>query len=320
MVERDSRPDTVVVLTQEGDSTADMVVKALESRGAPVFRADMADFPKSLTLKGFFDGAWRGSLSGLGGSLALESIRAVYFRRPTAFTFPEGMTDAELRFATREARWGVGGLLMSLPCLWLNHPSRVADAEFKPFQLAAAAACGLEVPRTVLTNDPMAAEEIVAHLRAELIYKPLGPPSVVDGAQLSMVYARAVEADVVADRRVALTVHQFQQRVDKTRDVRATVVGDQVFAVSLYSDELDWRSDYSGVRYETTSLPAPVEAALLALLRRLGLLFAAADFVVTPDDQYYFVDLNPAGEWGWIEQETGLPIAAAVAELLATGA
>lgn len=57
----------------------------------------------------------------------------------------------------------------------------------------------------------------------------------------------------------------------------------------------------------------------MALVRQWGLRFCAADFVVTPDERYYFVDLNPNGEWGWIEKETGLPIAAAVAELLAEG-
>lgn len=315
--------DTVVVLTQAGDMTGDMVISELDSRDVPCFWFDTAQFPLSLTVNAHFDGVWRGTLSGPDGSVALESIRSVYFRRPTGFTFPEAMTDAERRFANNEARRGVGGLLMALPCLWLNHPSRVADAEYKPYQLAAAARYGLDVPRTMLTNDPTAVDDARKHLGDQLVYKPLSSTSVVDGNRLSMVYTTAVTPEIIADKRVALTAHQFQERIPKYRDVRATVVGDQVYAADLFSSNpnapVDFRADYPAIRYERTKLPAHVEARLLALTRQLGLRFCAADFVVTPEERYYFVDLNPNGEWGWIQEETGLPIAAAVAELLAQG-
>jgi hypothetical protein len=133
----------------------------------------------------------------------------------------------------------------------------------------------------------------------------------------------AVLGYVMADSRVTLTAHQFQQRVPKVRDVRATVVGKRVFAANILTvgetagDLLDWRADYDALRYEPVTLPAGVESGLLRTTERLGLSFAAADFVVTADDQHYFVDLNPAGQWGWIQEATGLPIAAAIAAELA---
>jgi len=315
--------DTVVVLTQATDVTGDMVIQELHSRGVPVFWFDTAQFPMSLTVNAHFDGIWRGTLDGPDGSVALESIRSVYFRRPTTFVFPEAMTDAERRFATNEARRGIGGLLMALPCLWLNHPSHVADAEYKPYQLAAAARYGLDVPRTMVTNDPTAAVSAREFLGPHVVYKPLGHTEVVDGNRLNMVFTTVVPPEFIQDKRIALTAHQFQERVHKYRDVRATVVGDQVYAADLFRDDpdapLDWRADYSTIRYETTKLPAQVEARLLALTRQLNLRFCAADFIVDTDERYYFVDLNPNGEWGWIEKAVGLPIAAAVAELLAKG-
>src|SRR5690349_18203020 len=143
---------TVLVLTEPGDTTADLVVKELEHRPVRVFRADTGDFPHSLSVSAWFDGSWFGKLHGLDGSVDLCDIRSVYVRRPTGFTFPRAMTDAEQRFATREARRGIGGLLMSLSCTWMNHPSKTADAEYKPLQLVTATQCGLNVPCTVITN------------------------------------------------------------------------------------------------------------------------------------------------------------------------
>jgi ATP-grasp ribosomal peptide maturase len=311
--------NTVLVLTEPGDTTADLVVKELDHRSARVFRMDAAEFPLSLQVSARFDGGWRGEISGADGSVDLRDIRSVYVRRPTEFVFPASMTDAENRFAAREARRGIGGLLMSLPCSWVNHPSKVADAEYKPFQLAIAAACGLSVPRTVVTNVPGDAGEHRAFLGAPVVYKTLASAVVPDGQRPSIIYTTEVSVVDMADSRVALTAHQFQARIPKTRDVRATVVGNHVFAATIVSTSepgtelLDWRSDYAALRYEPVILPQEVASSLLRMIERLGLSFAAADFVVTAEDEHYFVDLNPNGQWGWIQEATGLPIAAAIA-------
>lgn len=315
--EPDPTANTVVVLTAPEDTTAALVVKELDHRGARVFRVDLGDFPLSLSASAWFDGSWRGAIRTKDAAVDLRDIRSIYVRRPTTFVFPESMTDSERRFATREARRGVGGLLMSLACSWVNHPSKAADAEYKPYQYATAAQCGLDVPRTVITNVPADAGKHSAHLGSAIVYKTLASASVVDGRNVKLVYTHPIEAADMADRRVSLTASQFQQRIPKVRDVRATVVGRRVFAANILADTdrglLDWRSDYAALRYEPVSLPPGVESALLAMTERLGLAFAAADFVVTADDRHYLVDLNPSGQWGWIEEATGLPIAAAIA-------
>jgi ATP-grasp ribosomal peptide maturase len=319
----DSSARTVLVLTHQDDMTADLVVKELHNRGTRVFRADTGDFPLSLSVSAQFDSLWHGELRGVDGSVELADIRSIYVRRPTAFRFPPAMTDAERQFATREGRRGIVGLLMSLPCAWVNHPARAADAEYKPFQLASAAACGMAVPRTVITNVPDDVEQHSTFLGSPAVYKTLASASVADGERVSIIYTTDVTRADMADSRVALTAHQFQARIPKVRDVRATVIGRQVFAVNILVDEktagglLDWRRDYATLRYEPTSLPPEVEASLLTLMERLELSFAAADFVVTADNQHHFVDLNPSGQWGWIQDATGLPIAAAIAAHLA---
>ena len=319
-LELDPTANAVLVLTEPGDTTADLVVKELDHRGARVFRVDVGDFPLSLSVSAWFDGSWRGEIRSADGSVDLCDIRSVYVRRPTAFIFPQSMTESERRFATREARRGIGGLLMSLPCSWVNNPAKAADAEYKPYQYATAAKCGLDVPRTVITNVPGDADKHSAHLGSEIVYKTLASASVVNGQKVKIVYTHPVTTADMADSRVALSAHQFQQRIPKVRDVRATVVGRRVFAANILADTdgklLDWRSDYAVLSYEPVNLPPSVEYSLLAMTERLGLSFAAADFVVTADDQHYLVDLNPSGQWGWIQEATGLPIAAAIAAQL----
>ncbi len=266
---------------------------------------------------------WHGSLSIAGRSVPLHEIRAIYYRRPTGFRLPDHLSPEQQRFAKAEARRGLGGLLLTLPARWVSHPSRVADAEFKPLQLQVAAACGLRVPRTLLTNDAARARELAEQLPGSMIYKPLSAPSVRIGGELRLIYATQVDASSFNEEDIGLTAHLFQEWIPKKYDMRLTVVGDQFFAAAIHanSDEahVDWRSDYGALSYEPIDTPDNIRYSITAMLKRLGLSFGAFDFTITPDGEWFFLEINPNGQWGWIEEQTGLPITSAMADLLTGG-
>lgn len=67
-------------------------------------------------------------------------------------------------------------------------------------------------------------------------------------------------------------------------------------------------------------VPDEVAGAVRVMMDRLGLAFGAFDFIVRRDGQWVFIELNPNGQWAWIEQEVGLPISAALADVLEKGA
>src|SRR5262249_22963478 len=113
----------ILVLAERTDATADRVVHELNERDAVVFRCDAAEFPSTLVLSGHLNpggAGWRGRLRTQHREVSLEDVTGVYFRRPTPFRLPEHMSAAERRFAGAEAKMGFGGVLMSLPCRWVN--------------------------------------------------------------------------------------------------------------------------------------------------------------------------------------------------------
>ena len=71
-----------------------------------------------------------------------------------------------------------------------------------------------------------------------------------------------------------------------------------------------------GLRYEPYELPDAVKAFCIKFLQDMHLNFGCFDFIVTPQDQFVFLECNPNGQWLWIEQETGMPISQAIAEYL----
>jgi ATP-grasp ribosomal peptide maturase len=313
---------TVLVFTQWFDPTADHVIEELNRREASVCRLDAADFPQQLTVSATLAGdRWTGLLRTPDRRLRLEDISGIYYRRPTPFAFPEGMSGSERRWAHAEARLGFGGLLSCVPG-WLNNPACIARAEFKPAQLLAAKHAGLCVPETIITSDPAEARKF-ADTVGNVLYKPFSSNGISEAGKRRMLYATLIAGEELSDPSIRLTTHLFQEWIEHDYAVRLTVVGGQFYAASIHAQSqaavVDWRSDYGALSYEIVETPQHVRSGVRKLMSNLGLHFGALDFLVTPEGSWVFLEINPNGQWAWIEDETGLPIAAAIADAL-TGA
>jgi hypothetical protein len=138
----------VLVIAANDDWPTDRVVTELTGRGVEVFRMDAADFPQQISLTGRIDRGhgWAGELATVHRAVDLSRVGAVYYRAPGAFQFPDGMSEPEVRFAAAQARANLGGVVSALDCRWVNHPTFMARAEYKPVQLDAARSCGLRIP------------------------------------------------------------------------------------------------------------------------------------------------------------------------------
>jgi ATP-grasp ribosomal peptide maturase len=308
---------TVLVLTHWFDPTADHVVEELNRRAARVFRCDVAEFPQRLTVTAALNGRWAGILRSATREVELREVSGVLYRRPTAFDLPAGMSEQAQRWATAEARLGFGGLLASLDT-WLNHPHAIAHAEYKPVQLQAAAQCGLDVPRTLITNDPKQAQAFCEQV-GEVVYKPMASNHIEQAGEPRMIYATRIPRDAFGDPGIAHTAHLLQEWVDHEYAVRVSVVDGCFIATAIHAHSraayVDWRSDYGALTYEPTELPAHVGRGIRALMDRLGLRFGVLDLLVRPDGTYAFLEINPNGQWAWIGQAAP-SIASAIADAL----
>lgn len=316
----------VLILADEEDLTARRVAAELAGRGVGVHSIDAADFPQKLTLAAEIHsgGVWSGRIGG-DADIPLATVRAIYYRKPTQFKMADGMSGPERVFAYAEARRGFGGVLQGLNgCLWVNDPVAVARCEYKPTQLAAAAASGLPIPPTLITSDSQRAYDWATTLGRPVIYKPLAGIWHADEGQIRALYTSRVE-DVsdLLDPAFSRTAQLLQAQIRREREARAIVVGQSVLTVvidSMEPDEIDWRATYGRHHYERIDLPAAVNHQLIELHRRLGLVYGAADLILDADTGCWtLLETNCGGEWGWLAEETGLPVAAALADVLQAG-
>jgi ATP-grasp ribosomal peptide maturase len=315
----------VLVLTQQFDPTGDLVIHGLHDAGVPVQRVHIGDFPvaASLVAAAGRDGRFSGEFYGASGVFDLASVGAVYYRRPEQFRLSPGIV-VNRDFALAEARVGLGGVLRSLPCLWLSHPDAIVRAQYKPEQLTAAAALGLSVPRTLVTNDPEAAREFVNQCRDGAIYKTLSTPIVRNeaGRRAAVMTTHITTQDVEARAaEIRLTACQFQERLDKRFEYRVTVVGETVFATRIDSQrssvtELDFRKRFEDLPCEPAELPPLIADACRSLVAHYGLQYGNIDLVETPDGELVFLEINPNGQWAWVDPDTTEAIRRAIVDLL----
>lgn len=295
-----------------------MVIAELNHRRVPVMRLDPGDFPSELTVAARLEGGGlHGSMQTTTRHADVEQVRAVYWRRPRPHAAPPGMSDQAERWCREEARFGLGGVLASLPgAHYMNHPWRNRDAEYKPAQLATAAHCGFDIPPTLLTNDENAAREF-AREHAPVIYKPLRNTDYqgADGRALTVWVEEVNPADLNAG--VAQTMHLFQKRVPSVADLRVTAVGEEIFTVQIDgAPGMDWRRHYDSLSYALIDTPPHLIKSIRQYLDAFGLVFGAFDFGVDSDGRIWLYECNPNGQFAWFPDPITERIVTAVADQL----
>jgi hypothetical protein len=306
----------ILVVSHAADDHAAAVLDVLRRAGHPVVLVDSGRFPSSATVTQRFgpDGpAWLVTVDG--ETVDLRECRAAWWRRPRGFTLHEGLDPDVAAWTYSECHEAISGMWAALEVSWVNPPALDEAAHHKPYQLAAAAEVGLPIPRTLITNDPTTARAFVEETGiGRTIYKTF-LASEEHWRETRLL--RPEELDLLD--HVALAPVIFQEYVQAEADIRVTAVGDELFATAIHATpggyDVDYRMDIDGAHFEPTRLSAETEQGLRALLRRLGLVYGAIDLRRTASADV-FLEVNPAGEWRFVEDRTGQPITAAMAGLL----
>jgi glutathione synthase/RimK-type ligase-like ATP-grasp enzyme len=197
----------------------------------------------------------------------------------------------------------------------VNGPHAASVMQYKPFQLHALRSLGARVPRTLISNDPVAIRAFHAEVK-DVIFKP-----VMGGAVTRPLDAEALERleDVVSSPVI------FQERV-RGDDLRVMLVGDEVVscvAIQTPEQHLDFRADpvYSEgqASYREVPLPEPVQRFCRQAARACGLTFAGID-IKHQGDQYVFLEFNSSPIYLDVELKLGHPISRAIARAVVEGA
>jgi glutathione synthase/RimK-type ligase-like ATP-grasp enzyme len=310
----------LLLVTNQRDITTDFVVLESRRRGIDFFRLNTELLPSmACSFSDRILDDWTLTLDGR--TVCGSQVSGAYFRRPGKPRICENIIDdAARRYAESEWASLLKSLYTRLEGRWLNSPTQIVLAEDKPRQLLLAHRLGFDVPAARITNDLQTAQQITEHFNA--IAKPLRE-SLLTGERESVMFTTRLDGLCAADApALALAPIIVQQEIAKQYDVRVTVVGQRVFAVAIGSQAhaetaVDWRrGSHADLKHELIQLPERLQQQCIELTRALGLRFGAIDLICDQDDRFWFLEINPNGQWAWLENMTGAPITSAIVDEL----
>ena len=303
----------ILVVASPDDSHARIVARILRRAGHEVRFLDWANAAETMRIAYPIGNRVPGVSASIGEDFDPASIDTVWYRRAPLPLLPGIREEDERRFAIAEWVCAVEGFLSSLPARFVSSPARQKQAT-KPRQLQAALRAGLRIPDTLITSDPQAASKFVAHHSGKVVHKVLTATN-----HFFPETRRFDEHARDALQNLPLAPTMLQEEVCGPMEFRITVVGERLYTAQILQHSGDDRVDSRlnlDRPYRASELPPDVGRRLLAMMGDLGLLFGTIDMKVASDGDYVFFEVNPQGQFLYVEILTGLPISDSVAQLL----
>jgi glutathione synthase/RimK-type ligase-like ATP-grasp enzyme len=320
------RRNAVLIVRHGVDDHASLVSAELEKLGVEVVCLDTDRFPHATSLTFSVEaGVPSIQLRVDERQYRGDMFAAVWYRHIRLPLAPYIADHDARRMAESELRWTLEGALLALePVLWANHPHANLLARSKLLQLRIAARLGFKIPETHVTADPRAIRDRYRTWGGRMVAKLAGGQIVAHSidTQFLVPTTLVTQHDLQDEAALCACPAIYQRLVEKLHDLRVTVVGDEVFACRIDSPahekaRVDWRAaGEAALDLQPCGLDTAIADRCRALLRTLGLEIAGIDFIVTPDGDTVFLEINAAGQWAWVQEATGLPIAASIARRL----
>jgi len=317
----------VLLCVRGGALELPLVAGALRDRRAEPVVLDASAFPTGVSLSLAYDRDGFAARWAAGGGIEdARGIAAVWQANVVGSDLPamEGGTRETCVAASERA---VVGLLDGLQVFQLDPYWHQQRADNKPHQLCVAQRAGLDVPRTIITNEPEAVRELARRcgpVIAKMLVQPASTGPTRD-ADVPVVFTTALTAEDLAQLDgLDLCPMIFQERVEDAFDVRVTIVGKRVFGAALDATErtggLDWRRQSHAMdrvpAWTPYELPDDVADRLMRVVDHFGLGYGAADLMVRPDGRHVFLELNASGAFAFLGAGIAGSIAEAIAEVL----
>ena len=316
----------ILLLTHSNDFfTIDRVEEAVAKKGGIPFRLDTDKFPLEIQLTAQFDGQKScHKLTYNHRSINSEQVKSVWTRRIWQPKLTADLAPQFREACMRESQVTLSSFWDSLrSARWLDNLAHIETANNKLLQLRLASEVGLIIPPTLVTNNPDSAREFFSQVQGKMVSKLLTAIAHSMERPEFFLYTSQVKAeDLEEAESLRYCPMVFQAEIPKKLELRIVLVNGQVFVGTLEASQynhatLDWRQPgINAGAWQHHTLPNLLIQQLQIFMANLGLNFGAFDFILTPEGEYVFLEVNPVGEWGMLERDLDLPISAAIADFL----
>jgi glutathione synthase/RimK-type ligase-like ATP-grasp enzyme len=319
------RDKQILMLTRKMDPEADLLAIKLLQRGIDYNRLNIDDIPVNITIRYRIQQDLNLKIEITVGGRIIDPLNVplVLLRNFDIRSINFNVSDLVREFSFQQWDHAYRTLQSNLKCEWINSPGSTIQANDRVEQLSIAKSLGFNIPSTLITNDPIEAHNFYNACHGNIVLKALHHHVIEINNKVFYMYTHTVQKrDLSIFNDLVYAPSILQQRLDKRSELRITVVGEKVFAVEIDSqsnakgrDDMH-RCQLSDLPKREINLENKIRNRCVKLTNILGLKYAAIDLVVSKDDHLYFLEVNPTGDWLWIESETGIQITDALVDLI----
>ena len=303
----------ILIPTMPNDIHAIFVHLALRELGHEGVLWYTADFPCQQQHTFEFDKTYiQWMAKGFDLDIRNDSFEVVWLRRPKEPILSDQLheDDKDNVFVENMAFYQTLWHMVAPEAFWINKRANARKANCKALQLKTAQNTGMSLPNTIISNNPERIKEFIEqNAKQGVVYKSLFPMAWTDGAAPRLAYAMPVElTDLPSDDILQSTVGIFQEKIEKAFELRVTYMGDQGIAVKIDSQQhpqgrFDWRAiPITELALERYILPPSIDRGCRLIMKELGIVFGCFDFIVTPEGDFQFLEVNEQGQFLWIEE------------------
>jgi glutathione synthase/RimK-type ligase-like ATP-grasp enzyme len=293
---------TILIVTHREDYTSDFVINKLNQRNIKYKRFNCEDIVNNNykidnNFKLEFDGE--------------ANFGSVWFRR-TKLPNIDNQNLEERVYLLNEYESLLKNLFSTIDAKWLSNPFSIYQAENKLYQLKVATSLGFKIPNTLVTNSKEDLKKFYFGNSKAIIIKPLSQSRIYNDNETEFIFTNILKEKHIEELdKYDLTPCIFQEEIEKSIELRVTVVGENVFTAGINSQifeatKTDWRKEK--LEFYTEEIPNEIKEKCISLVKKLNLKFGAIDLIKDKKGNYIFLEINPNGQWAWIESETGLKI------------
>lgn len=312
----------ILLITNKKDVTTDLVVSNLNNLNALYYRFNTEDLGKHINITlDFFNNKFILYDNLKKRTINLKEIKSIYYRRPELPSYKHlKLKEEERIFLIHESLYILEGVYRLLQnCFWISNPFKIREAENKIYQLTTAEKLGFNIPKSIISDVRNDIENFLEKNK-QLIIKPIKTGILGELDEEKFIFTNNINFTEEKRARIKNFPCYIQNKILKDSDLRVTIVGGKIFSVKIFPqnealDTTDWRRNLKKVQYEITNIPLYVEKQCLSLMKFLDINFGAIDFAVE-DGQYIFLEINPNGQWGWLDIQLRVGICDEITKLL----
>lgn len=317
----------LLIATNKADLTTDYLVLKLHERSIPFIRFNTEDLyykaAIEIELSSTKDSV---TLDYLGKNINIKNIDGVYFRRPLPPDLKPVIHEQDLEFAERELLETLTGFWRLIKTTrWMNHPKFLFLAKNKIEQLKIAKDIGFKIPNTLISSNKEKIKKFFEDNNC-IIGKAVKHGFYAQKDLVKIALTKELTENQIEELEAYASIPMiYQTKINKFYDLRITVIGDKVFPTALYSQEhaiskIDWRSwdleEKFDLKHQRVNIPKHISEKCIAITKYFNLNFSAIDMIFTDEKDYVFLELNPNGQWAWLEEKVGYPLRDSIIDFL----